>query len=40
MSATFYSKRNGDYVYDVTPGDNLRIGPTRLEDWLSRSLTR
>jgi hypothetical protein len=24
----------------LTPGDNPRIGPTRFEDWLSRSLTR
>ena len=24
----------------LTPGDNPRIGPTRLEDWLSRSLPK
>ena len=24
----------------LTPGDNLRIGPTRFEDWLSRSIPR
>jgi len=22
----------------LTPGDNPRIGPTRFEDWLSRSI--
>jgi uncharacterized protein YbjT (DUF2867 family) len=24
----------------LTPGDNPRIGPTRFDDWLNRSLTR
>jgi uncharacterized protein YbjT (DUF2867 family) len=24
----------------LTPGDNPRIGPTRFEDWLSRSVPR
>jgi len=24
----------------LTPGDNPRIGPTRFEDWLSRSIPR
>jgi uncharacterized protein YbjT (DUF2867 family) len=24
----------------LTPGDNPRLGPTRLRDWLSRSATR
>lgn len=33
---------NGTAVNDqtLTPGDNPRIGPTRFEDWLSRSAPR
>jgi len=26
--------------HSLTPGDNPRIGPTRFEDWLSRSIAR
>jgi uncharacterized protein YbjT (DUF2867 family) len=26
--------------HSLTPGENPRIGPTRFEDWLSRSIPR
>jgi uncharacterized protein YbjT (DUF2867 family) len=42
VTADVHARYFGTELNDqsLTPGDNPRIGPTRFEDWLSRSLTR
>jgi uncharacterized protein YbjT (DUF2867 family) len=35
VNARYYGLKVNDQ--SLTPGDNPRIGPTRFEDWLSRS---
>ena len=38
VHARYYGIELNDH--SLTPGDNPRIGPTRFEDWLSRSLSQ
>ena len=40
MVADVHARYFGAELNDqsLTPGDNPRIGPTRFEDWLSRSM--
>ena len=42
VTADVHARYFGTELNDqsLTPGDNPRIGPTRFEDWLSRSLRR
>jgi hypothetical protein len=42
VTADVHARYFGTALNDqsLMPGDNSRIGPTRFEDWLSRSLTR
>jgi len=38
VHARYYGIELNDH--SLTPGDNPRIGPTRFEDWLSRSVAQ